>query len=217
MSIIAGNGGNFSGNAGGPVGIAAGTGGFLGVGGGITLTAGNGGSTSTGNAGGGVVLVAGNGAGSGNNAGGSVTLRAGTPSGSGPAGVISVGQTNAGQVNIGRSGIRVAFPTGTTVEGMARIKNGTAIVATDTADAGERMVFDPTGGTFTLNAPASPSIGDRWGVKNRSANTTAVTIAGNGSNIEDPTSSYAVAASFSLSGDGIAVEWEYDGTQWLVI
>ena len=28
---------------------------------------------------------------------------------------------------------------------------------------------------------------------------------------------YAVAASFSLSGDGISVEWEYDGTQWLVI
>ena len=99
----------------------------------------------------------------------------------------------------------------------ARIKNGTAIVATDTADVGERMIYDPSGGTFTLNAPASPSIGDRWGVKNRTTDTTAITVSGNGSNIEDPTASFALAASFSLTGDGIGVEWEYDGTQWLVV
>ena len=61
------------------------------------------------------------------------------------------------------------------------------------------------------------NIGDRWGVKNRTADVTAVTIAGNGSNIEDPTVSFALAASFSLVGDGAAVEWEFDGTQWLVI
>ena len=97
------------------------------------------------------------------------------------------------------------------------ISNGTSITATDTAVAGERMIYDPTGGTFQLNAPASPVIGTRWAVKNRSTSTTGITISGNSNSIENPASGYAVAASFSLAGDGISVEWEYDGTQWLVI
>jgi len=101
--------------------------------------------------------------------------------------------------------------------GPASITNGTAVTATDTANLGERMLYDPSGGTFTLNAPASPAIGNRWAVKNRSSDITAITISGNGSSIEDPTSSFSLAASFSLSGDGISTEWEYDGTQWLAI
>lgn len=113
-------------------------------------------------------------------------------------------------------------PTGPTgpaasVSGFARITNGTAITSTDTAAAGERMVYDPSGGVFTLNAPAAPAIGDRWGVKNRTSSAAAITISGNGSNIESPTASFSVSASFSLIGDGIAVTWEYDGTQWLVV
>ena len=101
--------------------------------------------------------------------------------------------------------------------GPASITNGTAVTATDTANLGERMLYDPSGGTFTLNAPASPAIGNRWAVKNRSSDITAITISGNGSSIEDPTSSFSLAASFSLSGDGISTEWEYDGTQWQLI
>jgi hypothetical protein len=79
------------------------------------------------------------------------------------------------------------------------------------------MIYDPTGGTFQLNASASPTMGDRWAVKNRSSSATAITIDGNGVDIEDPTSSFTLAANFSLSGDGISVEWEYDGTQWVVV
>ncbi len=101
--------------------------------------------------------------------------------------------------------------------GPASITNGTAVTATDTANLGERMLYDPSGGTFTLNAPASPVIGSRWAVKNRSTSIVAITIGGNGSSIEDPTSSFSLAASFSLSGDGISTEWEYDGTQWQLI
>ena len=99
-------------------------------------------------------------------------------------------------------------------DGPASITNGTAITVTDTANLSERIVYDPSGGTFTLNAPASPVIGSRWAVKNRSSDITAITISGNGSDIENPTASYTLAASFSLSGDGISTEWEYDGTQW---
>jgi len=100
---------------------------------------------------------------------------------------------------------------------VSKISNGTSITATDTADAGERMIYDPTGGTFQLNAPASPVMGTRWATKNRSASVVAVTISGNGSDIEDPTATFALAATFSLSGDGVSIEWEYDGTQWVVV
>ena len=70
---------------------------------------------------------------------------------------------------------------------------------------------------MTFAAPAAPSLGDRWGLKNRSDDTQDVIVSGNGNDIEDPLASCAVAASFTLSGDGISVEWEFDGTQWLVV
>lgn len=86
-----------------------------------------------------------------------------------------------------------------------------------TAQPGARVVYDPTGGTFQINAPAAPVAGMTFRVKNASADGTAVTISGNGSNIEDPIASYTLAASFTLAGDGIAVTWEYDGVAWLVV
>lgn len=90
--------------------------------------------------------------------------------------------------------------------------------ATHFANVGERVVYDPTGGTFTINAPVGGlNVGDRWAVKNASTSVTAVTISGNGSNIEDPTGAYALAASFSFAGNGFAAEWEYDGAAWLCV
>lgn len=91
------------------------------------------------------------------------------------------------------------------------------ITALFTAIVFQRVPYDPSGGTFTINAPAAPVQGDRWGVKNETANLTIVTINGNGNNIEDPTASFALAANFTLSGDGIAAEWEFDGTNWVVV
>lgn len=131
--------------------------------------------------------------------------------------VLLIGATSASSIVIGSGNNLVNFPTGTIVTGLARIKNGTAITSTDTADSGERVLYDPSGGTFTINAPASPTIGDHWAVKNVTSDVTTITINGNGNNIEDPTVSFSPAASFSLSGDGISIEWEFDGVQWLVI
>jgi len=131
------------------------------------------------------------------------------------AGAGDSAQAMAARLTVDSSAATLTVPVA--APSISKISNGSAITAADTADAGERMVYDPTGGTFQIDAPASPVMGTRWAVKNRSASATAVTISGNGSNIEDPTASFALAASFSLSGDGIAAEWEYDGTQWLVI
>lgn len=85
-----------------------------------------------------------------------------------------------------------------------------------TATAGQRVPYDASGGTFTLTAPASPSQGERWAVKETADDATAITIAGNGSNIEDPVGG-TVGASFSLGLAYVSVEWEYDGTAWRVI
>lgn len=85
-----------------------------------------------------------------------------------------------------------------------------------TVTAGQRVPYDASGGTFTLTAPASPSQGERWAVKETADDATAITIAGNGSNIEDPVGG-TVGASFSLGLAYVSVEWEYDGTAWRVI
>ena len=97
--------------------------------------------------------------------------------------------------------------------------------ADTTAYYRERVRYDPTGGTFTISAPTgvngtgegAPKPGHRWGVKNTGTDATAVTIAGNGANIEDPASPGTYAASISLSGAGRSVEWEFDGTNWIVV
>jgi hypothetical protein len=210
--MIGGQGGS-SGGAGGDCRITAGLGGSTtGPGGDVFIKSG----FPTDGRGGHIYLEARNGGGA-TGAGGDIHLQAGSSAIPASTGQIFIGAVNAKDISIGNGSNRVVFPTGTVVTGMARIKNASAIIASDTADSGERMIYDPTAGTFTLTAPSGPSIGDRWGVKNRSSDVTAITIAGNGNNIEDPTVSFALAATFSLVGDGAAVEWEYDGTQWLVI
>jgi hypothetical protein len=85
-----------------------------------------------------------------------------------------------------------------------------------TAVAGDLVKYDPTSGTFTLTFPASPSADDRVGFKNASASTVAVTLAGNGNTVENP-ASYGVAASQSVSGNGLALTYQFDGTSWLIV
>lgn len=146
----------------------------------------------------------------GNATAGILELQTGTPGVSGTA-----AQTLATRLTISDTDATLTVPlAGPSV---TKISNAAAIVATDTADAGERMIYDPTAGTFQISAPASPVMGTRWATKNRSADLTSITISGNGLNIENPTASFSLAATFLLSGDGISVEWEYDGTQWLVV
>ena len=140
----------------------------------------------------------------------------------GPAGtlfpIVENGIVNAvNRTQTGFSGT-VASPSYTSIPRWD--KQGTAsvpITVTTTGFPFTRILYDPTAGTFTLSAPASPNTGDRWAVKNVSSSAVAITISGNGTTIESPLVSFALAASFALGSDGVAVTWEFDGTNWLVI
>ncbi len=68
--------------------------------------------------------------------------------------------------------------------------------------------YDATGGTFTLDAPA-PVANARFALKEIAANATAITIDGNGEDIEDPTT-HLLGATASVGGAGVYVEYEYD-------
>ena len=93
----------------------------------------------------------------------------------------------------------------------------TPITANHTAGAFERVLYNPSGGTFQIDAPSSPLKYDRFAVKNIGTSATTVTISGNLNNIEDPGTPGTYAASFSLGGAGIVHEWEFDGTVWIMV
>ena len=83
------------------------------------------------------------------------------------------------------------------------------VVANTTASVNDFVKYDPSGGTFTIDAPVSPTKDDRFAVKNSTADTTTITLDGNGNNIEDP-GSFALSSSVSVSGAGIALIYQYD-------
>jgi hypothetical protein len=86
------------------------------------------------------------------------------------------------------------------------------------ANIGMRVPYIPTGSVFPIFAPTGPTQGDQFGVKNVSPiGPTGVYLDGNSHGIENPLQSYTTVASFYLTGDGISVLWEYDGTNWNVI
>ena len=93
----------------------------------------------------------------------------------------------------------------------------TTKVATYTGAAWEYIKYDPSGGTFQLNFPASPSIGDRIGTKNVTTNATTITVSGNGKNLEDPGAPGSTAASVTVGGAGDYQVWQYDGTVWWIV
>lgn len=94
----------------------------------------------------------------------------------------------------------------------------TAVATSTTTVASSKIQdYDATGGTFTLNAPAAPSRGAMFGIKEAAGLTTAVTVSGNGSNIENPLTGLAGSASFSLGAAFVSLLWVYDGTRWLII
>jgi len=86
-----------------------------------------------------------------------------------------------------------------------------------TAVAGERVKFDPSGGTFPLDFPAFPAPDTIVSFKNCSTSTTAITLDGNGSNVEDPASPGGGSATVSMSGAGAGLDYQYDGTQWWIV
>lgn len=85
-----------------------------------------------------------------------------------------------------------------------------------TATQGALVLYDPSGGGFTINAPASPNIGDRWAYKNTTLDTTSMTISGNGNNLEDPATS-TFLASYAMAVALISIDYIFDGTNWLIV
>lgn len=85
-----------------------------------------------------------------------------------------------------------------------------------TAQRGDLVLYDPSGGTFQIDAPASPVKGDRFAVKNVTTDVTGVTISGNGNNIENPLASTLVA-SYSLGVALGAIDYLFDGTNWVAL
>ena len=93
---------------------------------------------------------------------------------------------------------------------------GTVQVGAVTATIGRLVLFDPSGGTFQIDAPAAPVAGDRWALKNTTIDATAVTIDGNGNSIEDPNTS-TFLASYSLAGALNSIDYLFDGTNWVIV
>lgn len=85
-----------------------------------------------------------------------------------------------------------------------------------TANSNTRYKYDASTFSGTISLPANPVNGDTVTLKNASANTSSVTLSGNGNNVEDP-STYVLAATVSLSGNGAAFTYSFDGTQWFLI
>jgi uncharacterized protein YbjQ (UPF0145 family) len=78
--------------------------------------------------------------------------------------------------------------------------------------------YDPSGGTFTLTLPATPSANDRCAIHNDTADLTAITVAGNGSNVLDPVA-LVLGASFTYGGFEArhsTLVFRYTGTVWIV-
>jgi hypothetical protein len=94
------------------------------------------------------------------------------------------------------------------VDGGGLVLDFTSVKIADyTAKNGERVRYNPTSGTFTIYAPASPAVDDEFGTKNNTTNTTAVTIDGNGNNLDGSATRTVNQASEFRS-------WKYNGTQW---
>lgn len=86
-----------------------------------------------------------------------------------------------------------------------------------TANNFERVLIDSSSAPFTITAPAAPTAGQRFGVRNVVADSSGVTISGNGNDIEEPLDPAEYSGSVTFSGSGLSMEWEFDGSQWNLV
>lgn len=110
---------------------------------------------------------------------------------------------------------RVMGAGGTAASG-GLIPTATIFVSATTANVDDRVRYDPTAGTFVISAPAAPVNAERFAIKNMSINLTAITVSGNGNNIEDVTAG-TFGATTLVTGAAIAITFQFDGTQWLIV
>lgn len=86
-----------------------------------------------------------------------------------------------------------------------------------TASSNEHVKYDISGPTFTITMPASPSTDDQVGIKNVTTDISAITLSGNGNNVEDPSSPGSTSASVSVTGAGVSLIYQFDGTAWWIV
>jgi hypothetical protein len=134
-------------------------------------------------------------------------------------------RTNCGTVQLGDSGDTITIPSGATITnngtqtGFGRegsVDWQTSIKTSDfTAVSGEGYFVNTTSGTITVTLPASPSAGAIVSVKDyaNTADTNAITLARNGSNID------GAANDVEMTTEGISVTIVYaDATKgWVVV
>jgi hypothetical protein len=88
------------------------------------------------------------------------------------------------------------------------------------ARSGERVLYNPSGATFTIYAPTGPSRGDQFAIKNVSNSTNTLTVNGN-SRLIEPLFGFSMSSSIGVAGAGDAATWEYVAQQgvtgWILV
>ncbi len=92
----------------------------------------------------------------------------------------------------------------------------TVFVIGTTANVGDRVRYDASAGPFIITAPAAPVTGDLFAIKNMVIDLTVITVGGNGNNIEDVVAG-TFGANTPVTGVAIAITFQFDGTQWLIV
>ncbi|MHA2404002.1 MAG: hypothetical protein ACXADH_13485 [Candidatus Kariarchaeaceae archaeon] len=100
------------------------------------------------------------------------------------------------------------------------ILSSDTVTTTANIDQFEILQYDPSGGTFTISLPDDSALtiekGDLAGIKNTTTDTTSITVDAPNSTLEDPSSLGTLSASISVALAGVALVWQYDGTNWLL-
>lgn len=94
------------------------------------------------------------------------------------------------------------------------VLSDTIFTANHTAEVGEILRYDASGGTFTLQAPSSPARGDEFGIKEMVNNAALITVSGNGQNIQNPVTGLYTGVTTTVAVANIGARWIFDGTQW---
>lgn len=85
------------------------------------------------------------------------------------------------------------------------------------AKTGELVLVKASDATVTVKAPIFPKNGEQFGIKNISSSTANIFVSGNGASIENPGTSFQLTTgSFAVSGDGVCIIWEFNGS-WYVV
>lgn len=127
-----------------------------------------------------------------------------------PIWVITVAHTDT-TVTSGQIAAHPDAPFVTTVGGGggAGLTPWAVLTGNHTAADGERLILDPSGGTFTLTLPAAPAAGAEVTIKGNFV-TVNVTVARNGQTIAGS------ATNLTLDKDSVTLFLVFDGTTWRV-